>query len=539
MSALQARLITAPRGYLSEEDKRKFTLTAGILGAIFLVAQFVVPLLIMMIIMPFFMFSAMSLKFARPEGGARWDGRIWYAVKTESPFQGRGGEGGPDLYCLRPGSDEEPEKVAALDMPHPRLLAGRDRLWIVSDGRVSCYRGGRVARVSSGAQLGDCSPPFLYRGQPAVIEESPAGVALKVFSGGTWTERAFMEAPAWLGRATSVGDIRVLEAGGKVHSFLKQKGVVYHREGLPLEGAEDLKSWKPVCTPNYGNWTPLEKDGKLVLFYGTEGSVVGTRYQGGAWRQFFSHETRMMGEMGAFPADGEGSFHLLTQSFPGSIRLLEVKGGQVTGKTSYGGGFPFSPGFMAMTMVPHAINWLLPLLMAFILSAKMRRHRVCEYREEDVRAPFASLWRRALAQGIDGLILGGPVLLASIMMFVGFSDFEEMMSPAWMMGSMFLFLGGFVWVLLGLFVFSSMEGGSGQTPGKRAVGIRVVGTDLQPCGFGRALIRNLLKFVDGFFSFMVGILLVALTENWQRVGDMAARTVVITVDRGREGAAER
>lgn len=39
--------------------------------------------------------------------------------------------------------------------------------------------------------------------------------------------------------------------------------------------------------------------------------------------------------------------------------------------------------------------------------------------------------------------------------------------------------------------------------------------------------RNALKFVDGFFNYMVGILIVALTENWQRVGDMAARTVVI------------
>jgi uncharacterized RDD family membrane protein YckC len=42
-----------------------------------------------------------------------------------------------------------------------------------------------------------------------------------------------------------------------------------------------------------------------------------------------------------------------------------------------------------------------------------------------------------------------------------------------------------------------------------------------------ALVRNLLMFVDGFFNFMVGILVVALNEHWQRVGDMAARTVVV------------
>ena len=55
----------------------------------------------------------------------------------------------------------------------------------------------------------------------------------------------------------------------------------------------------------------------------------------------------------------------------------------------------------------------------------------------------------------------------------------------------------------------------------------MVGLDLKPCGFGRALIRNLLKLVDGFFNFMVGIILSALTEKWQRLGDMAARTIVI------------
>ncbi len=64
------------------------------------------------------------------------------------------------------------------------------------------------------------------------------------------------------------------------------------------------------------------------------------------------------------------------------------------------------------------------------------------------------------------------------------------------------------------------------------VGIRVIGTDLRPCGFGRALVRNLLKFIDGFFNFMVGILLTALSENCQRLGDMAANTIVVDARKG-------
>jgi hypothetical protein len=34
-------------------------------------------------------------------------------------------------------------------------------------------------------------------------------------------------------------------------------------------------------------------------------------------------------------------------------------------------------------------------------------------------------------------------------------------------------------------------------------------------------------FIDGFFNYMVGILIVAFKEKWQRVGDLAARTVVV------------
>jgi uncharacterized RDD family membrane protein YckC len=96
---------------------------------------------------------------------------------------------------------------------------------------------------------------------------------------------------------------------------------------------------------------------------------------------------------------------------------------------------------------------------------------------------------------------------------------------------LFWIFGGFaaslVWALLVLLLLSYFEGRSGKTPGKWLMGIRVLGTDLHPCGFGRALLRNLLTFADGFFSFMVGALLVALTDNWQRLGDMAAQTIVV------------
>jgi uncharacterized RDD family membrane protein YckC len=57
--------------------------------------------------------------------------------------------------------------------------------------------------------------------------------------------------------------------------------------------------------------------------------------------------------------------------------------------------------------------------------------------------------------------------------------------------------------------------------------------ELAPCGFARALLRSLLLlvdgfvFVDGFLNFGFGALVIACTANRQRIGDMAARTIVV------------
>jgi uncharacterized RDD family membrane protein YckC len=111
----------------------------------------------------------------------------------------------------------------------------------------------------------------------------------------------------------------------------------------------------------------------------------------------------------------------------------------------------------------------------------------------------------------------------------GFLEETFEAGPAAML-RIFALMGGWIaWMAAVFLVFSFAEGRWGTTPGKWLLGIRVVGTELVPCGLGRALMRNALKFVDGFFNFLVGILLVAFTPEWQRVGDLAARTIVIRV----------
>jgi uncharacterized RDD family membrane protein YckC len=68
----------------------------------------------------------------------------------------------------------------------------------------------------------------------------------------------------------------------------------------------------------------------------------------------------------------------------------------------------------------------------------------------------------------------------------------------------------------------------GQTPGKRYAGIRVIREGGGPLDFQAACIRNLLGIADLLPQFYVlGAILIALTPRRQRLGDLAAGTIVI------------
>jgi len=254
--------------------------------------------------------------------------------------------------------------------------------------------------------------------------------------------------------------------------------------------------------------------------------VVGLRPKGKTWKCFFSRDTGMTSEMGVYPLGQVGRFAMLLRSFPGSLRLVQVDGANVVKEIRYGNGFPFPHFFGVMMLGFYGPTLILPLVLAVILSSLMRKHRISEYEGGSVKMPFGSLTRRAWSQIIDFLVLGAPAIAGVLFLYPIF-DMEKMINSGRMFTGFGLMLGGLLWGLACLFAFSFLEGRWGATPGKWAVGIRVLGTDLRPCGFGRALVRNLLKFIDGFFNFMVGILLAALSENCQRLGDMAANTVVV------------
>ena len=80
---------------------------------------------------------------------------------------------------------------------------------------------------------------------------------------------------------------------------------------------------------------------------------------------------------------------------------------------------------------------------------------------------------------------------------------------------------------------------SGRTPGKRWSGLRVVRVDGAPVGFVTSAVRNLVRLVDSLPGmYAVGMVAVLASGRNQRLGDMAAATVVVRERRWpRRGAA--
>src|SRR5687767_2288626 len=107
---------------------------------------------------------------------------------------------------------------------------------------------------------------------------------------------------------------------------------------------------------------------------------------------------------------------------------------------------------------------------------------------------YAGIGRRALATVVDGLIW--IVLLYVVVYATGDRTLGQ------------LGLGGnALWLGLGLLYYILMEALLGATLGKLLFGMRVVKADGSRLDWGSALVRNLLRVVDGLFAYLVGAIL--------------------------------
>jgi uncharacterized RDD family membrane protein YckC len=111
-------------------------------------------------------------------------------------------------------------------------------------------------------------------------------------------------------------------------------------------------------------------------------------------------------------------------------------------------------------------------------------------------------------------------------------------------------LDGFAGIGIGLWLviffavqwvyFAALEGWLGRTPGKAALGLRVVTTTGRPIGFRASALRNILRAADALpLTYTAGLVSIAglvsmsITRRFQRLGDLVAGTIVIVPERAK------
>jgi uncharacterized RDD family membrane protein YckC len=133
----------------------------------------------------------------------------------------------------------------------------------------------------------------------------------------------------------------------------------------------------------------------------------------------------------------------------------------------------------------------------------------------------AGLGTRILAQIIDLLIITAlEIVLGIVAISLGVALVDAtVMVLIFILGSLVILVGYF-WANEALW--------SGQTLGKRAFRLRVVGDHGEPITFGQAAIRNLVRIIDWLpSSYGIGVVVVFANGHGKRLGDLAAGTIVV------------
>ncbi len=140
--------------------------------------------------------------------------------------------------------------------------------------------------------------------------------------------------------------------------------------------------------------------------------------------------------------------------------------------------------------------------------------------------PLAGIGSRFIALLVDSLIwlAGILVLVVLLILFpLNIAAFSEK-SAEWAVAIII-----FIIFLLNWGYFTLFEAfWNGRTPGKRVARIRVIQRSGRAIGLFESMARNLVRYVDQFpFFYAVGVIAIFSTRQHQRLGDLAAGTLVV------------
>lgn len=149
-----------------------------------------------------------------------------------------------------------------------------------------------------------------------------------------------------------------------------------------------------------------------------------------------------------------------------------------------------------------------------------------------VRYELAGLGSRFLALAIDMIlqivvIVGAMIVLGLLLAPAGHAAAGvHLDKSARAIVTAAAYITAFV-LFFGYFIIFELAW-NGRTPGKRALGIRVVRDGGLPVDPGAAVVRNIVRIVElGFGMYAVSAVVALLSPENKRVGDYAAGTIVV------------
>src|SRR5688572_33021512 len=77
----------------------------------------------------------------------------------------------------------------------------------------------------------------------------------------------------------------------------------------------------------------------------------------------------------------------------------------------------------------------------------------------------------------------------------------------------------FLWLVISLAYYIVLEATRGATIGKQVMGLKVVKEGGEAIDWQAAIVRNVLRIVDGLFLYLVAAIVVWISKKRQRLGD--------------------
>jgi uncharacterized RDD family membrane protein YckC len=145
----------------------------------------------------------------------------------------------------------------------------------------------------------------------------------------------------------------------------------------------------------------------------------------------------------------------------------------------------------------------------------------------EIEMPLAGIGSRFIALLVDYLIWGAGLLVLVLLFSLfmpGLKAFSKA-SAQWATA-----IGIFILFLLLWGYFTLFEAfWNGRTPGKRVARIRVIQRSGRAIGLLESMTRNLVRYIDmqPFPIYAVGVIFIFSTRQHQRLGDLAAGTLVV------------